>query len=106
MIVGVIATHDEYPVERIKLDRRSKWLGSVSHDECLKLTDVEDLFEESDDEDGEEEQEEEEEGEDGEDVDMSDSDAEPKAGQKKSKKGAMGDFGRSTQTNDDFFADL
>lgn len=100
--VGVIATHDEYPVERIKLDRHSKWLGSVSHDECLKLTDVEDLFEESDEESGGEE---EEGGDDG-DVDMSDSDDESKSEQKKAKKGGMGDFGRTPQTNDDFFADL
>jgi hypothetical protein len=32
------------------LDRNGKWLGSVSHDDTLKLTDVSDLFEESDDE--------------------------------------------------------
>ena len=51
MLVGVIASHDEYPIERLSLDRRRKWLGSVSHDECIKLTDVEDLFEDSDGED-------------------------------------------------------
>ncbi|TXT05048.1 hypothetical protein VHUM_03868 [Vanrija humicola] len=49
--LGVIATHDEYPIERLALDRNGKWLGSVSHDQCVKLTDVEDLFVDSDDED-------------------------------------------------------
>jgi len=54
--VGVIATHEEYPIERMRLDRRQKWLGSVSHDECIKLTDVENMLEDSDDEgDGEDE---------------------------------------------------
>ena len=48
--VGVIATHDEYPIERMRLDRAGKWLASVSHDERIKLTDVEDMFEDSDDE--------------------------------------------------------
>jgi hypothetical protein len=51
--VGVIASHEEYPIERLKLDRNKKWLGSVSHDECVKLTDVEDIFEESDGEEDE-----------------------------------------------------
>ncbi|KAL7420308.1 WD repeat-containing protein jip5 [Cryptotrichosporon argae] len=49
--LGVIATHDEYPIERMRLDRRGKWLASVSHDERIKLTDVEDMFEDSDGED-------------------------------------------------------
>ena len=51
--MGVIATHEEYPIERLAVDKAGKFLGSVSHDECIKLTDIEDLFEESDDEDGE-----------------------------------------------------
>ncbi|EIW73167.1 hypothetical protein TREMEDRAFT_59329 [Tremella mesenterica DSM 1558] len=48
--LGVIATHEDYPIERLKLDRNAKWLASVSHDLCIKLTDVEDMFEESDEE--------------------------------------------------------
>ncbi len=55
--VGVIASHDDFPIERIKLDRNGKWLGSVSHDDTLKLTDVSDLFEASDGEDEDEEME-------------------------------------------------
>ena len=48
--LGVIADHGEFPIERLKLDRQGKWLGSASHDEVLKLTDVGDALEESDEE--------------------------------------------------------
>ncbi|KAF8513590.1 WD40 repeat-like protein [Hysterangium stoloniferum] len=48
--LGIIADHGDFPIERMKLDRQSKWLGSASHDEVLKLTDVGDALEESDDE--------------------------------------------------------
>lgn len=91
--MGVVATHEEFPVERIRLDRNNKWLGSVSHDECLKLTDVEDLFEDSDEDDDMEE-------------DEQDSDEEEKS-KKKKKDNGMKDMGRS-QAEDDgsFFADL
>ncbi|KZT43434.1 WD40 repeat-like protein [Sistotremastrum suecicum HHB10207 ss-3] len=53
-LLGVIADHGEFPIERLKLDRESRWLGSVSHDNILKMTDVKDALEESDGE-GEEE---------------------------------------------------
>ncbi|WVQ94264.1 hypothetical protein IAU59_001343 [Kwoniella sp. CBS 9459] len=130
--LGVIATHEDYPIERIKLDRNGKWLGSVSHDECLKLTDVSDLFEESDDDDDDMEEEDEEkdsddemaEGDDGdgdgqqgeeeqEEADAdSDSDEEMmpvKTRKEKRKKNPLGDLGKSradTQDNGDFYADL
>ncbi|KZV91367.1 WD40 repeat-like protein [Exidia glandulosa HHB12029] len=48
--LGAVADHGEFPVERLALDRRKKWLASASHDELLKLTDVQDALEESDDE--------------------------------------------------------
>lgn len=51
--MGVIATHDEYPIERLAMDRNAKWLGSVSHDECIKLTDCEGILEDDDGEEGE-----------------------------------------------------
>ncbi|WWC85438.1 uncharacterized protein L201_000301 [Kwoniella dendrophila CBS 6074] len=125
--LGVIATHEEYPIERIKLDRNSKWLGSVSHDECLKLTDVSDLFEDSDDEEDNDEEmekddsdeEEQNEGENDNDDDYeeaeadSDSDEEMEVERqdkkkKKKGKGGLGDLGRGgqEQENADFFADL
>lgn len=116
--VGVIATHEEYPIERIKLDRNGKWLGSVSHDDCIKLTDVEDLFEESDEEGGDDDDEDmeedgdgnddhDEDGEDEEEDSDSDSDV-PAKKQKKSGKGGMGDMGRSSRNDDtgSFFDDL
>jgi len=48
--LGVLADHGDFPIERLKLDRQGKWLGSASHDEILKLTDVGDALEESEDE--------------------------------------------------------
>jgi hypothetical protein len=126
--VGVIATHEEYPIERMRLDRRAKWLGSVSHDECIKLTDVENMLEDSDDEgeeedeemgdgvskeagdeeksveeDGSEEDEEEEEDSDS-DVDMDDS----KRSKKEGGKSGMGDMGRTHRNAEEggFFDDL
>lgn len=56
-LLGVVADHGEFPVERIKMDRHGKWMGSVSHDSVLKMTDLEGALEESDEdeEEGEEE---------------------------------------------------
>ncbi|WWC57695.1 uncharacterized protein I303_100229 [Kwoniella dejecticola CBS 10117] len=128
--LGVIASHEEYPIERIKLDRNSKWLGSVSHDECLKLTDVSDLFEDSDGEgegEGEEEDDEEMEQDENEEEDENeneevDEEADPDSDsdedmeveveknkkKKKKGKGGLGDLGRGGQEQEttDFFADL
>ncbi|KIM27924.1 hypothetical protein M408DRAFT_329837 [Serendipita vermifera MAFF 305830] len=42
-----------FPIERMKLDRNGKWLASISHDEILKLTDVEGALEGSDEEEEE-----------------------------------------------------
>ena len=126
----MIASHEDYPIERIKLDRNGKWLGSVSHDECIKLTDVEDLFEESDDEDEDDDDEEMEESQaedagalddemevDAEEapkhtMEAADSDDDkPKKKRKerqKGGKGGMGDMGRNHREEDDggFFDDL
>lgn len=46
--LGAVADHGEFPIERLALDRRKKWLASASHDELFKLTDVQDALEESD----------------------------------------------------------
>ena len=55
--MGVIGDHGEFPIERMKLSFDNKWLASISHNEELMLTNVEDLFEESDNEqNGDEEQ--------------------------------------------------
>lgn len=127
--MGVIATHDEYPIERLALDRNKKWLGSVSHDECIKLTDVENIFEDAEDDgdveaaadsedvemgaekEGRDDEDSNEEGE-GEDEEMeedSDEDSDDdRRSKKKNKKNPMGDFGRSARENDNagFFDDL
>lgn len=126
--MGVIATHEEYPIERLALDRNKKWLGSVSHDECIKLTDVENIFEDAEDDEGaeaggdaeddvemgaekegsddEDEEDDDEEDEDEEMEEDSDSDAPRQA--KQSKKNPMGDMGRSAREDDTggFFDDL
>lgn len=52
-LLGVIADHGEFPVERLKVDRNGKWLASASHDEVLKMTDIADALEESDEEEEE-----------------------------------------------------
>jgi len=50
-LLGVIADHGSFPVERLKTDRHGKWLGSASHDDILKMTDISDALEDSDGED-------------------------------------------------------
>lgn len=47
--MGVIAHHDDYPIERLAINPSMSLLGSASHDECVKLTDIRDLFGEDDD---------------------------------------------------------
>lgn len=51
--LGAVAHHGDFPVERIKMDRRGKWMGSVSHDSILKMTDLEGALEDSDEDEGE-----------------------------------------------------
>lgn len=96
----------------------------MSHDECIKLTDVENIFEDAEDDEGAEaaddgedvdmgaEQEDDDEDSDeegGEDEEMEDSDEDSDAPrQKTNKKNPMGDFGRSAREDDNkgFFDDL
>ena len=49
--MGVIGDHGEFPIERMKLSSDSKWLASMSHNEELMMTRVDDMFEDSDGED-------------------------------------------------------
>ena len=46
-LLGVVADHSDFPVERIKVDRHGRWMGSVSHDSVLKMTDLEGALEDS-----------------------------------------------------------
>ncbi|TFL03891.1 WD40-repeat-containing domain protein [Pterulicium gracile] len=53
-LVGVIADHGDFPIERIAVDKggEGRWVGSAGHEELLKLTDLKEVFEdESADED-------------------------------------------------------
>jgi WD repeat-containing protein 55 len=61
-LVGVIADHGDFPIERIAIDRagEGRWVGSAGHDEALRLTDLREVLEDEDergakaeDEDGE-----------------------------------------------------
>ena len=46
-MLGVVADHGEFPIERIAVDMggEGRWVGSVGHEEVLKLTDLEEVFE-------------------------------------------------------------
>lgn len=62
-LVGVIADHGDLPIERIAIDRagEGRWIGSVGHDEALRMTDLREVFEDEDARDAKTEDEEEEE---------------------------------------------
>ena len=65
-LLGVVADHGEFPIERIAVDRggEGRWVGSAGHEEVLKLTDLKEVFE---DEGGDEDEEDEEDEHGGED---------------------------------------
>ena len=56
-LLGVVVDHGSFPIERIAIDRGGEghWVGSVGHDEKLRLTDLREVFEGSDGEEEEEE---------------------------------------------------
>lgn len=58
-LLGVVADHGDFPVERIAIDRggEGRWVASSGHDEVLKLTDLKEVFEDDGDEEEEEEDE-------------------------------------------------
>jgi hypothetical protein len=49
-LIGVIADHGSFPIERIAIDRggEGRWVGSAGHEEVLKLTDLKEVFEDED----------------------------------------------------------
>ncbi|KAA1472358.1 WD40 repeat-like protein [Dentipellis sp. KUC8613] len=49
-MVGIVADHGDFPIERIAVDRagEGRWVGSVGHDEILRLTDLREVFEDED----------------------------------------------------------
>ncbi|KAH9903442.1 WD40 repeat-like protein [Cubamyces lactineus] len=54
-LLGVVADHGEFPIERIAVDMNGegRWVGSAGHEEVLKLTDLKEVFEDDDAEEGE-----------------------------------------------------
>ena len=56
-LLGVVADHGEFPIERIAvvMNGEGRWVGSVGHEELLKLTDLQEVFADDDDEDNDEE---------------------------------------------------
>ena len=57
-LLGVVADHGDFPVERIAIDRggEGRWVASSGHDEVLKLTDLKEVFEDDGDEEEEDEE--------------------------------------------------
>ncbi|KAK7683851.1 WD repeat-containing protein jip5 [Cerrena zonata] len=49
-LLGVVADHGEFPIERIAVDMggEGRWVGSVGHEEVLKMTDLKEVFEDDD----------------------------------------------------------
>ncbi len=49
-LVGVIADHGDFPIERIAVDHagEGRWVASVGHDEVLRLTDLREVLENED----------------------------------------------------------
>ena len=54
-LLGIVTDHGDYPVERIVIDRggEGRWVGSVGHEDVLKLTDLKDICEDEDGVEGE-----------------------------------------------------
>ena len=52
-LVGIIADHGDFPIERIAIDHagEGRWVGSVGHDEVLRLTDLREVLEDEDERD-------------------------------------------------------
>ncbi|KAI0251824.1 WD repeat-containing protein JIP5 [Lactifluus subvellereus] len=49
-LVGVIADHGDFPIERIAIDRggEGRWVGSAGHDEVLRMTDLREVLDDED----------------------------------------------------------
>lgn len=98
-IIQPIAEHSEYPVERLAFSHDKKYLGSASHDQLLKLWDLNELLQDS--ADGEKNDSAAEDSDtDGMDVD----DNAPKSSKGSKKKNV--NKGKDPGTSSDFFSDL
>lgn len=54
-LLGIVADHGDFPIERIAVDRggEGNWVGSVGHDEMLRMTDLREVLEAEDNSDAE-----------------------------------------------------
>ena len=54
-LLGIVTDHGDFPVERVVIDRagEGRWVGSVGHEDILKLTDLRDIFEDEEEDDAE-----------------------------------------------------
>ena len=54
-LLGIVTDHGDFPVERVLIDRagEGRWVGSVGHEDVLKLTDLKDIFEDEEEDDAE-----------------------------------------------------
>nr|A8NZM5.2 RecName: Full=WD repeat-containing protein JIP5 [Coprinopsis cinerea okayama7\ len=96
--LGVVADHGEFPVERIAVGGGRYWVGSVGHDEVLRMTDLGAFFHENHvDSDEEEDDEEEWGGIEGADGSEGEEDEEGKAVEGSAEKGG----GASSDESDD-----
>jgi WD repeat-containing protein 55 len=62
-LIGVIADHGDFPIERIAVDLggEGRWVGSAGHEEVLRLTDLKEVFEDESEKDVEDQESDEEE---------------------------------------------
>lgn len=46
-LIGIVVDHGTFPIERIEVDRggEGRWVGSVGHEDVLRLTDLKEVFE-------------------------------------------------------------
>ncbi|KAI0672327.1 WD40 repeat-like protein [Trametes maxima] len=100
-LLGVVADHGEFPIERIAVDMNGegRWVGSAGHEEVLKLTDLKEVFEDEDEDEDEDSHENEESGE--EDVAAGDGEDEDEEGGSASKPVTSGPTGDEEEDKDE-----
>ncbi|KAJ8751257.1 hypothetical protein K2173_016438 [Erythroxylum novogranatense] len=96
-IIQPLAEHSEYPIERLAFSHDRKFLGSISHDQMLKLWDLDDLLQSS-----ENSQKDQTGAADSDDSDDMDVDANPQ----RTGKGTKRENGHTSTSRDDFFAEI
>ncbi|KAI5683901.1 hypothetical protein M9H77_05129 [Catharanthus roseus] len=101
-IIQPIAEHSEYPVERLAFSHDRKYLGSISHDQTLKLWDLEELLQDSGNANSQSVAADADKDSDSDEMDVDDS-TKPSKGAKGTKKTSKG---QDPRNSNNFFADL